>query len=101
YAAWGGASGIYILGLANNTTYKVKVAALQGASTGSAFGPTASASTSVPSVTFGLSTSLTSTPPFTSTFSSLSPGSVTTATGTITATVTANTENGGEILIKS
>ncbi|HEV7454917.1 MAG TPA: hypothetical protein VGO07_06695, partial [Candidatus Saccharimonadales bacterium] len=30
YAAWGGASGVTVLGLTPGTTYKVKVAALQG-----------------------------------------------------------------------
>jgi len=101
YAAWGGASGIFILSLANNTNYSVKVAALQGSHTGSAFGPVASASTSMPSVTFGLSTSLTGTPPFVSTFSSLASGSVTSANATITASITANAENGGQILVRS
>src|SRR2546421_365229 len=64
YAAWGGASGFDILGLAQSTTYQVKVAALQGSATGSAFGPSTSAATVAPSVTFALQTSLTSTPPF-------------------------------------
>jgi len=100
YAAWGGAGGATILGLANNTTYKVAVAALQGLSTGSAFGPTASAATSVPSITFGLSTSLTSTPPFAASFTSLPAGSVTAANATITATITSNAEQGGQILVK-
>jgi len=101
YAGWGGASGITILGLANGTTYKAKVAALQGVNTGSAFGPAATASTSVPSVSFGLVTSLTSTPPFISTFTSLPPNTVTTANATVTATITANPENGGKVLVKS
>ncbi len=101
YAAWGGAGGTLILGLTNNTAYKVKVAALQGVHTGSAFGPTASASTSIPSVTFSLATSLTSTPPFTSTFSSLPSGAVTAADSAITATITANPENGGQVLVRS
>ncbi len=73
YAAWGGTNGCWILGLENNTGYQVKVAALQGKSTGGKFGPTASAATSVPSVTFGISTSQTSTPPFSVIFPSL-PG---------------------------
>lgn len=101
YTSWGGASGFTVVGLANSTAYKIKVAALQGASTGSAFGPTASASTSVQSVTFGINTSLTGTPPFSSTFASLPSGSVTTANATITTTITANPEYGGEVLIQS
>lgn len=101
YAAWGGASGFTILNLNNNATYKVKVAALQGAGTGSPFGPTASASTSVPSVTFSIATSLTGTPPFSSTFSSLPAGTVTSGDATVTTTITANPEYGGQLLIKS
>ncbi len=100
YSAWGSASGIFILGLANSTTYKVKVAALQGPNTGSGFGPTATAATSAPSVTFGLVTSLTSTPPFAATFASLPAGSVVSADATVTATISSNAEQGGEVLIK-
>lgn len=100
YAAWGSTSGVWVLGLANSTTYKVKVAALQGSATGSGFGPTASAATSAPTVSFGVTTSLTSTPPFSATFTSLPSGSVTAANATVTATLTANTQNGGQMLIK-
>lgn len=99
YTAWGGASGFSVLGLSPGTTYKVKVAALQGSGTGSGFGPTASASTVQPSLTFGLSTSLTSTPPFSSTFTSLTPGSVVTGDATVTATLTTNALNGGQVLL--
>jgi hypothetical protein len=99
YAAWGGASGFYVLGLSQSTLYSVEVAALQGNSTGSAFGPTASATTLAPSVTFGLSTSLTSTPPFTITFSSLGAGSVVSGDATVTSTLTTNAVNGGSILV--
>lgn len=101
YAAWGGASGVWIVGLASNTTYQVKVAALQGASTGSGFGPAASAATSTPSVTFSVATSLASTPPFSVNFASLPPGSPVTADATITATVSSNAAQGGNIHIKS
>jgi hypothetical protein len=99
YSAWGGASGAWVLGLNQSTTYKVKVAALQGSATGSAFGPTASAATSAPSLTFAVSTSLTSTPPFAVTFASLTPGSVVSADATVTATITTNALNGGSVLL--
>lgn len=99
YAAWGGSSGFYILGLNSSTSYSVKVAALQGSATGSAFGPTASASTSAPSVTFGLSTSLTGTPPFGVAFGSLTPGSVVSGGATIIASLTSNAANGGSVII--
>ena len=38
YTSWGGASGSWIVGLSPSTTYKIKVAALQGTATGSQFG---------------------------------------------------------------
>jgi hypothetical protein len=101
YAAWGGASGFWVLGLDHNVTYKVKVAALQGAATGSAYGPTASASTVAPSVTFAVSTSLTASPPFAVGFGSLTPGSVLSGNATVLVDVTTNALNGGAILIKS
>lgn len=100
YAAWGGGSGIWVLGLNGGTTYKVKVAALQGNATGSPFGPTATAATANPSVTFAVTTSLTSSPPFSVTFASLPAGSVTSGDATINASVTTNAENGGSILIR-
>ncbi|HSW99222.1 MAG TPA: hypothetical protein VLF71_05280 [Candidatus Saccharimonadales bacterium] len=99
YAAWGGASGFDILGLANSTTYKVKVAALQGSATGSGFGPTATASTQAPSVTLGLQTSLTATPPFSVAFSSLAAGSVVTGNATIISSVTTNAAGGGSLMV--
>ncbi len=99
YSAWGGASGFWVLSLGNATTYAVKVAALQGSKTGSAFGPTASAATVTPSASFALSTSLTSTPPFNTSFASLPAGTPTTANATIMATVSTNAQNGGLIQI--
>jgi hypothetical protein len=99
YAAWGSAGGFSILGLANNTTYKVKVAALQGSGTGSAFGPTASTATSQPSTTFGVATSLTATPPFSVAFTSLPASQVTTGNATIDLSLTTNALNGGSVLV--
>jgi hypothetical protein len=101
YSSWGGASGFWVLGLSYNTTYKVKVAALQGAATGSGFGPTASATTSTPSVTFALATSATSTPPFSIGFGSLTPGTVVSGDATIITNITTNAIGGGAVLVKS
>src|SRR5205814_443346 len=92
--------GAWIVGLANGATYKIKAAALQGSATSSAFGPaSASAATTTPSVTFGVTTSLTSTPPFAADFTSLVPGVITAANATITAAITTNAENGGQVLV--
>lgn len=101
YAAWGGAGGAWVLDLTEGTTYQVKVAALQGASSGSQFGPAASAATSVPSVTFGVTTSLTGTPPFSATFASLPAGTPTAANATVNTSVTTNAAQGGSVFIKS
>lgn len=54
YTSWGGSSGSYITGLLQNTTYKVRVKARHGAFTEGRWGPQASATTSVPSLTFGV-----------------------------------------------
>lgn len=54
YSSWGGASGFYVTGLSQNTTYKIKVKARQGNFTETGWGPEATASTSVPSLTFGV-----------------------------------------------
>ncbi len=101
YAAWGGASGCWVLGLNYSTTYKVKIAALQGPATGSAFGPSATAATVAPSVTFAVSTSATSTPPFSVGFGSLTPGTVISGDATIIVDITTNALSGGSVLIKS
>lgn len=54
YTSWGGASGSYITGLSQNTTYKVRVKARHGAFTEGRWGAQASAVTSQPSLTFGV-----------------------------------------------
>jgi hypothetical protein len=101
YAAWGGASGFTVLDLQPNTTYKAKVAALHGSATGSPFGPLATTATVQPSVTFGVDTSLTPTPPFSASFTSLPPAQVTTANATINANLTTNAKQGGALLLRS
>lgn len=100
YALWGGAGGFDILGLSSNTTYKVRVASLQGNHTGSELGPEATAATTAPSVTFALSTSQTSAPPFTVGLDAIAPGTVTSGNATVTADITTNAQGGGAILIK-
>ncbi|MBC7582082.1 hypothetical protein H7097_04440 [Aeromicrobium sp.] len=97
YATWGGAGGITILGLANSTTYTVKVKALQGDFSGSKFGPTATAATVAPSLTMSLTTSLTSTPPFPSNFASLTAGAVVNGSADAIVTLTSNANNGGTV----
>jgi len=77
--------------LAANTTYQVKVAAMQGKFTQSAFGPYASSTTVSPSISFSLS-------PNTLTMTSLLPGNVI-ASPVVTATFATNASLGGGIYV--
>lgn len=88
YTAWGGATGTTITGLTPNTTYKIKVKAEQGDFSESPWGPTASASTILPSLSFGISSP-------TLTFTNLSSSnSWTDSSKTTTLTTTTNANNG-------
>jgi hypothetical protein len=92
YSGWGSASGITIIGLTPNTTYKVKVAALQFRLTESSYSAAASADTANPSITFSLS-------PSSVTFSGLSTATVSSANSNITAILSTNADSGGTIYI--
>lgn len=88
YATWGGASGAYVTGLAANTTYKIKVKSRQGNFTQTGYGPTASASTVTPSLTFSVSANSV-------TFSNLNSGnSYTDSSKTTVLTTSTNAYNG-------
>lgn len=100
YASYGGASGFFILGMTPSTTYQVKVKALQGNFSGSAFGPTASAATVAPSLTFSVTTTLTSSPPFPISFTSLTPGSVISGNADAIIALSSNALNGGSVYLK-
>lgn len=100
YTAWGGASGFTLVGLAPSTTYQVRVKALQGSFSGSAFGPSASAATVAPSLTVSLATTLTGTPPFSVGFSNMTAGSVATGNADALIGITTNAVNGGSVYVK-
>lgn len=88
YGNWGGATGEFVRGLKQNTTYKIKVKSKWGNFTESRFGPTSSATTSVPSLTFGISSE-------TLTFNTLdSSNSYTDSSKTTTLTTSTNAYNG-------
>ncbi len=88
YTQWGSASGAYVTGLSENTTYKIKVKARQGNFTESAYSPVSSVATSVPSLTFGIDSASV-------TFSSLSPSnSFTDSTKSTILTTSTNAFNG-------
>lgn len=57
YTNWGGASGTLIIGLLSGTEYKVKVKAWQGKLTETGYGPTATATTVSPQMTFDIDVS--------------------------------------------
>jgi hypothetical protein len=99
YSLWGGSSGVYVIGLTPNTAYKVKVKAMQGNFSETAYGPQATATTSQPSIVFSVETSDTVTPPYTVTFPALTGGNVVTSTQTIIANLTTNALSGGSIYI--
>jgi hypothetical protein len=54
YDAWGGATGRFVTGLAQETVYRIKVKAMSGKETESGWSPDATATTGIPSITFGI-----------------------------------------------
>lgn len=102
YSAWGGASGFDVIGLLAGTTYTVKVKAWQGKFTETSYGPTASAATVNPQLTFDIDVSASDTdtdPPFTTDFGDLTPGTVTDSPQKIWVDFTTNGESGGRIYV--
>ena len=88
YSGWGGATGTYITGLRQGTTYYLRVKARQGNYTESEFGPSSSVATSVATLTFSLDNS-------SITFNNLNSGnSYTDATKSTVMTTTTNAYNG-------
>lgn len=104
YVAWGGASGQNIVGLAPSTTYKLKVNAFQGSFTETEYGPSATASTVAPSITFDIDVAATDTetsPPFVANFGDLLPATATTAANKIWVDIDTNAESGVKVYINS
>lgn len=88
YTTWGGASGNYVTGLDPHTTYYMRVKARQGKYTESEYGPSASATTADPSLTFSVDSSNV-------TFSNLNSGNTyTDSSKTTTLTTSTNAYNG-------
>lgn len=102
YASYGSGSGFLLLGLNPNTTYTAKVKAMRGNFTESAYSPVSSGVATVGQVlSFGLTTTLTVTPPFIANFSSLSAGTVFAADADVNINFTTNANAGGSVYIKS
>jgi len=102
YSAWGGASGTLIIGLAQATTYQIKAKAIQGKFTETGFGPTASATTVSPQLTFDIDVSASDTdtsPPYTTNFGNLVASTVTDSPEKIWIDFSTNGESGGRVYV--
>ena len=92
YTAWGGSSGANIIGLTANTTYYLRVKATQGKYTESGYGPSLSATTANPSLSFSVS-------PSSLNFGNLPVGTVVDAPSSISVTFDTNALSGGDVYI--
>lgn len=101
YTAWGGASGQLVVGLSPATTYKMKISAIQGNFTQTEFGPTASAATVAPSISFSMFTDSQPSAPFSTSFGNLLPATVTTSADHIWISLSTNADVGAEVYISS
>ncbi len=99
YTAWGGASGVNIIGLAAGTTYYLRAKVTQGKFTETAYGPIASAATAGSTITFSVTTSTQPSPPFSINFGGLPAGSVTNSPQTIDVALSTNASNGANVYI--
>jgi hypothetical protein len=102
YTNWGGASGIFVVGLSANTTYKVKVKAVQTKYTESAFSAAATAATVAPTLSYDIDVSAgdsESSAPYIVNFGTLNVGSVTTATDKVWIDLDTNAESGAFVYL--
>ena len=84
-----------------NTAYYVRVSATQGNYTQSAYGPSSSATTANPSITFNLTTTSQANPPFSVGIGALIAGSVGTSSDTINLGLSTNAASGANLYILS
>lgn len=104
YSAWGGAGGQLVIGLSPSTTYQIKANAIQGNFTETEYGPSASAATVAPSISFEIDVSAidtTSSPPYAVTLPTLLPASVITSNQKIWISLTTNAASGAGVYIRS
>ncbi|HVZ66921.1 MAG TPA: hypothetical protein VG917_01535 [Patescibacteria group bacterium] len=101
YPAWGGSSGIDVIGLIPGSIYYARVAARQGQFyTQSDWGPIATASTVNPTMSFSVTTTSQSVPPFTVAIGTINPGSVSTSSDKVISTVSTNAVNGAVVYVQ-
>jgi len=90
YTAWGGGSGVLVIGLVPNATYNVKVKAIQGKFTETGYGPIATAATVNPHLSFNINLNSIN-------FGNLMAGTVMDSPQSIVASFETNGESGGKI----
>jgi len=101
YSSFGGASGFLVLGLSPSTSYQARIKAIRGNFTENNFGPASSSVGTVSqNLSFGITTTLTSSPPFSASFTSISAGSVATANADINVALSTNAASGGSVYLK-
>ncbi len=101
YTSWGSGSGVLIIGLVANTTYTVKVKAIQGKFTETGYGPNATAATISPTMTFDIDVAATDVDnSITATnFGNLYAGTVTDSPEKIWVDLITNGESGGKVYV--
>jgi hypothetical protein len=102
YAEWGGTGGSFVIGLDENTTYRVRVKARHGRYTESRLGPEAQAATVSVSLSFDIDVSALdeeTNSPYEVDFGDLVLGSVTTAPDKVWVDFETNAEGGGYVYI--
>jgi hypothetical protein len=91
YSTWGSGSGFQITGLTSNTTYQVKVSAMEGQFTNTAYGSYASAATGSPTITFSVS-------PNSASLGSFLPNTIKTSSN-LSFTYATNATSGGDVYV--
>lgn len=102
YTDWGGASGEFVVGLQEDTTYKVMVKARQGLYTEGTWGPVATADTDPLSLEFDIDVAATdqeTVPPYAIDFGDLTIGAVNDATDKVWVDIATNGEGGAYVYI--
>ena len=102
YDLWGNSTGIDIIGLTANTTYSVKIKAMQGKYSETGYGPVSTAATVSPALTFEIDvapTDIQTTPPYLINLGDLNPGSLITSNDHVWVSLTTNTANGGSVFV--
>lgn len=102
YSQWGDSTGVDVVGLESGTNYSVKVRAMQGAFTESAWGPVVSVGTSEPQLSFDIDVSPTdqkTAPPYLIDLGDLIVGNVVTSNSRVWVDFDTNAASGGSVFV--